>query len=359
VPGQSAKYSEKTERRLTRTDMVSIKTIAEKCGVSIATVSKALNGHSDVGEQTKEMVLETAKQLGYMPNSQARALKTNKTYNIGVLLDDKAKSGLTHPFFSAVLDGFRVECAKEGYDITLVNILNSKVGTQKMSCYQHCVYRNVDGVLATCVDFYSDEIMELMDSDMPILSIDFKRDKSHSVSSNNAVGLRSIVEYAYSCGHKKIAYIYGESAQVTTTRLNSYLDTMKELGLPVQPDYLRQGKYIDTELTEKIVTEMLGLFDPPTCIILPDDVAALGARNAASKLGKKIPDDLSIVGYDGISLCKLIKPELTTFCQDSYEMGRQAALKLIRLIEKNVPENEPFDVLVDGFLSKGNTVGKI
>ena len=354
------KDKQKKDRKACRPQIiVSIKTIAEKCGVSIATVSKALNGHTDVGEQTKELVLETAKQLGYMPNSQARALKTNKTYNIGVLLDDKAKSGLTHPFFSAVIDGFRVECAKQGYDITLVNILNSKVGTQKMSCYQHCVYRNVDGVLATCVDFYSEEIMELMDGDMPLLSIDFRRDRSHSVSSNNASGLRSIVEYVYSCGHKKIAYIYGESAQVTTTRLNSYLDTMKELGLSVQPDYLRQGRYTDSELTEKIVTEMLELFDPPTCIILPDDVAAIGARNAAAKLGKSIPGDLSIVGYDGIPLCKLIKPELTTYCQDSYEMGRQAALKLIRLIEKNVPENEPYDILVDGYLSKGNTVGKI
>ena len=104
---------------------------------------------------------------------------------------------------------------------------------------------------------------------------------------------------------------------------------------------------------------MMGLFNPPTCIILPDDVAAIGARNAAAKLGLTIPDDLSIVGYDGVPLCRLIKPELTTYCQDSYEMGRQAALKLIRLIEKNVPENEPYDVLVDGYLSKGNTVSKI
>lgn len=339
--------------------MVSIKTIAEKCGVSIATVSKALNGHTDVGDQTKELVLETAKKLGYMPNSQARALKTNKTYNIGVLLDDKAKSGLTHPFFSAVLDGFRVECAREGYDITLVNILNSKVGTQKMSCYQHCMYRNVDGVLATCVDFYSDEIMELMDSEMPILTIDFRRENTHSVSSNNAAGIRSIVEYAFKCGHRKIAYIYGESSQVTTTRLNSYLDTMKELGVSVQPDYLKQGRFTDSELTEKLVTEMMGLFDPPTCIILPDDVAAIGARNAVAKLGKTIPDDIAIAGYDGISLCKLIKPELTTYCQDSYEIGRQAAMKLIRIIEKNVGENEPFDIVVDGFLTQGNTIGKL
>lgn len=83
--------------------MVSIKTIAEECGVSIATVSKALNNHSDVGVATKQLVCETAKRLGYLPNAQARALKTNKTYNIGVLLNDKAKSGLTLAIFQLFL----------------------------------------------------------------------------------------------------------------------------------------------------------------------------------------------------------------------------------------------------------------
>ena len=98
--------------------VVSIKTIAEECGVSIATVSKALNNHSDVSSATKKLVCDTAKRLGYFPNSQARALKTNKTYNVGVLLQDKAHSGLTHSYFSAVLDSFRVEVEKNGYDIT-------------------------------------------------------------------------------------------------------------------------------------------------------------------------------------------------------------------------------------------------
>lgn len=336
--------------------MVSIRTIAEECGVSIATVSKALNNHNDVGAATKQLVLDTAKRLGYMPNASARALKTNKTFNIGVLLDDKAKSGLTHAFFSAVLDGFRVRCAELGYDITLINIISGLVGTSRMSCYGHCMYRNVDGILLACVDFYSKEIKEIFDSDIPVVSIDFKKEKCYSVSSDNSIGIRNLVEYIYNCGHEKIAYIYGESSQVTTTRLNSYLDTMKAMGLQVQPDYLRQGRYTDSKLTEQYVLEMMEHFDPPTCIIVPDDVAAIGAMNAARKVGKVIPDDISIVGYDGIGMIQLLKPNLTTYCQDTYAMGRVAADKLIRVIKKENSDDDVFDTIISGRLIEGNTV---
>lgn len=337
--------------------MVSIKTIAEQCGMSIATVSKALNNHTDVSSETKELVQKTAKKLGYLPNAQARALKTNRTYNIGVLLDDKAKSGLTHAFFSSVIDDFRVEATNYGYDITLVNIISSQIGTTKLNCYEHCKYRNFDGVLATCVDFYSSEIRELLDSEIPIISIDFRREGCYSVSSDNSVGLRKIVEYVYNCGHEKIAYIYGDSSQVTTMRLNAYLEAMKDLGLQVNPDYLKQARYVETELIEKLMEDMLNLPDPPTCVILPDDIAAIGAFNAVKKMGKKIPDDISVVGYDGIEMVQLIKPCLTTYCQNAHEIGRAAAEKLVRLIRKeNVDE---LDTVISGHLIKGNTVKNI
>ncbi len=337
--------------------MISIKNIAEKCGVSIATVSKALNDHKDVGAETKEMVLRTAKEMGYIPNTQARALKTNRTYNVGVLLDDVAKNGLTHAFFSAVIDNFRVEMANHGYDVTLINIVNSQVGTDKVNCYEHCKYRNFDGVLATCVDFYSNEIRELLDSEIPVVSVDFKRDGCYSISSDNAGGIKQIVEYVYECGHQKIAYIYGDSSQVTTTRLNAYLDTMKELGLQVHPDYLRQARYVDGELTEKLMEDMLKLQDPPTCVILPDDIAAIGAMNAVRKLGKSIPDDISIVGYDGINMVQLIKPSIATYCQDAAGIGRAAGEKLLKLIRKE--DIEDFNSIVPGHLIEGNTVKNI
>lgn len=336
--------------------MVSIKTIAEECGVSIATVSKALNNHNDVGAATKKLVCETAKKLGYLPNAQARALKTNKTFNIGVLLDDKAKSGLTHSYFSAVLDGFRVEAEKKGYDITFIC---GQIGGSSMSYYEHCMYRCVDGVLAACVDFYSSEVRDLMNGDIPVVSIDFMSEDGYSVSSDNAEGIRSIVEYVYKCGHTKIAYIYGDSSQVTTTRLNSYLDTIKDLGIQVQPDYLKQGRHLDSEITEKLTNEMMNLFDPPTCIIVPDDVAAIGAMNAVKKAGKVIPDDISIVGYDGIQMTQLITPSLTTFCQDTYEIGRAAADLLVKIIKKDEIPADRHNIVIGGYLIKGNTVKHI
>lgn len=98
--------------------MASIKDIAKACGVSVATVSKALNGHSDISQATKEKVRQAADKLGYMPNSAARALKTNRTYNLGVLFVDDAQSGLTHEFFAAVLDSFKRHAEGRGYDIS-------------------------------------------------------------------------------------------------------------------------------------------------------------------------------------------------------------------------------------------------
>ena len=101
--------------------MVSLKDISVRCGVSVATVSKALNGHKDVSEATRERLMKAAKEMGYFPNSQARALKTNRTYNLGVMYLDEAGSGLTHEFFAKVLDSFKTTAEAAGYDITFIN----------------------------------------------------------------------------------------------------------------------------------------------------------------------------------------------------------------------------------------------
>ena len=127
--------------------MVSLKTIAEKCGVSTATVSKALNDQRDISEETKNRVRKTAEALGYFPNAAARALKTNRSYNIGVLFEEDAGSGLTHEYFSGVLNGLKVQSEKQGYDITFINTCFEN---RKMSYYEHCRYRNFEGVAVTC-----------------------------------------------------------------------------------------------------------------------------------------------------------------------------------------------------------------
>lgn len=333
--------------------MVSIKDIAIKCGVSIATVSKALNNHNDVSSYTKQLVCETAKQMGYLPNSQARALKTNKTYNIGVLFVDKANSGLTHNYFSHVLDGFKVEAEKKGYDITFIS---SQIGGRTMTYLEHCRYRNVDGIMVACVDFYANEVLELLESNIPLVTIDFITSKNNYVISDNYLGMEQIVDYIYSMGHKKIAYIYGEDSQVTSQRLDSFQNTMKKYNLEIIPDYIKQGRYHDIKMTETLTKQMLNIANPPTCIIMPDDFSALGGLNAIADKGLVVPNDISIVGYDGIMLTQLINPHITTIKQNTREIGKKAAELLTSLIKKEEVSNNNNEFVIKGEFIVGETV---
>ena len=127
--------------------MVSMKDIAKKCGVSVATVSKALNDHKDIGAETRRRICAVAEEMGYMANSVARALKTNRSYNLGMLLVDERRSGLGHEYFSTIIEGFKAEAESHGYDITFIN---SHVGDQPTSYVKHCRYRGLDGVLVAC-----------------------------------------------------------------------------------------------------------------------------------------------------------------------------------------------------------------
>ncbi|MDY4413946.1 MAG: LacI family DNA-binding transcriptional regulator [Ruminococcus sp.] len=335
--------------------MVSIKTIAEECGVSIATVSKSLNGHKDISETTRNFVCETAKRLGYMPNSQARALKTNKSYIIGVLLADKAENGLTHVYFSAVIDSFKREMEKSGYDIVFIS---EKIGDRTMSFYEHCLYRNVDGVLAACVDFESNGVQGLIKSSVPLVAIDYKQKGLCSVVSDNRNGMSDLVNYIYSLGHRRIAYIYGDDSQVTSSRVTAYIDTLKMLGINHDENYLKHGKYLDCTSAEILTHDLMKLPSPPTCIIYPDDYCAISGLEVIKKYAEANPfGKISVAGYDGLLAGRIKSLSLTTVKQDTYSIGTNAGRLLKRIIAKeDIPEDEMVSV-VRGFLVNGQTVG--
>ncbi len=336
--------------------MVSIKDIASVCGVSIATVSKALNGHNDVSESTKTMIRETAKKLGYLPNSQARALKTNRTYNLGVLFAERAGSGLTHSHFAAVLNGFKKEAEANGYDITFIS---RQIGGSRMTYYEHSVCRNLDGVVIVCADDFEDpEVAELLKSSVPTVTIDYESSGSPAVLSNNEAGMSELVNYACGMGHTKIAYIYGETSSVTSARLKGYEETLRSLNINVRSDYLLQGRYRDPIKTEELAEKLVLLDDPPTCVILPDDFSAIGALTAFERLGLSVPEDISVMGYDGIILSEFLNPGLTTFVQDTDRIGAEAASRLIALIKKEISTDAP-PVVVDGYLREASSVRKL
>ena len=336
--------------------MVSMKDISVKCGVSVATVSKALNGHKDIGEATRQRVLEAVKELGYFPNSSARALKTNKTWNLGVLFADEAQSGLTHDYFSYVLDYFKQEAEERGYDITFINA--SKSGRKGMTYLEHCRYRSFDGVVIACIDFEGDEVAELVSSDIPVVTIDHLYNNRTSIISDNIKGMKDLFTYVYEMGHRRIAYIHGEDSMVTKNRVSSFYHTAAELGVEIPDSYVKSAPYRDTKRTYEVTNELLDLKNPPTCILYQDDFSCFGGLNAIKERGLKIPDDISVAGYDGIRLGRHIEPQLTTLKQDTEKLGRLAARKLIELIEQ--PKSCLMEqIIVPGEVFEGKTVKKI
>ena len=197
--------------------MVSLKMIAEKCGVSPATVSKALNDQKDVSEETKKRIREQAREMGYFPNAAARALKTNHSYNLGVLFKEEADRGLQHEYFSGVLNSLKVQAEKQGYDITFIN---SCFENRKMTYYDHCKYRNFEGVAIVCADFNDPDVLELMNSEIPTVTIDYIHENCTAVSSNNIRGMEELVRHIHSQGHKRIAYIHGQIGSSVTRDLS-------------------------------------------------------------------------------------------------------------------------------------------
>ncbi len=336
--------------------MASLKDIAKICNVSVATVSKALNDHRDIGEETKENIKRVAKELGYLPNLSARALKTNKTYGIGVLFVDEARSGLTHDYFSGVLDSFKRTAEEAGYDITFIN--SSKNRVNKMTYLEHSRYRGFDGVVLACIDFNDPEVIELVQSDIPVVTIDYVFHNRISVLSDNVAGMKDLVEYIYGKGHRRIAYIHGAPSAVTSGRLSSFYRTAEKLGIEIPDEYIRQAAYRSTTDTYQVTNELLDLKNPPTCIIYPDDFSAFGGINAIRERGMQIPEDISVAGYDGIRAARHLEPKLTTIRQATEKIGEVAAKRLISLIEK--PKTTVMEqIIIPGNIIEGKSVGEI
>ena len=339
--------------------MVSMKDIAKKCGVSVATVSKALNGQKDIGEETRKRICATAEEMGYMASSVARALKTNRSYNLGMLLVDERRSGLGHEYFSTIIEGFKAEAESRGYDVTFIN---SHVGNQPTSYVKHCRYRGLDGVLVACVNFEDPRIRELAAGNIPLVSIDYCFEGHTAVFSDNQSGVDALVRYAYEKGHRKIAFLHGENTAVTRNRLAGFHKACRELGLNIPDEYIVPCVYHDPDLCEKATWKLLHLASPPTCILFSDDFSFIGGHNAIIQSGYSLPwgltgeKKISAIGYDGINLARMMR--LTTYTQNAYTIGKTAAQRLIHTVE-HPNEAVPEQIMISGELMEGISVQDI
>ena len=327
--------------------MVRLKDIAEVCGVSIATVSRALNGLTSDSKERTAFIRQTARDMGYYPNAAAKTLKTCRSNNIGILYEDQ----MNHEYFSSLIDDLRCEADKNDYDLTFLG----RGGLAENSYYEHARQRNLDGVIVVQADYESAGIIRLATSSIPTVIIDHPYEGCDCVISDNRASMDQIVRHVFERSHRKIAFIQGEKGAVSRERLAGFYKICAELGIRVPVEYVREGHFHNPSDCYLVVKALLDLNDPPTCVLCPDDYSCLGALWQLESQGIRVPQDISLIGYDGIRISHMLQPHLTTYRQDTARIAREVFGLMIDAIED--PENHlPKHITVPGVLVEGETV---
>ncbi len=279
---------------------------------------------------------------------------SDKSYSLGILFEDEASNGLTHDFFAAVLNGFKKEAERCGYEITFIN--THKDAPHRKTYLQRIQERQIEGVGIICTDIKDPEVLEVVGSDVPVVTIDEPLEGVISVLSDNAQGIKNLVYHIAGMGHTKIAYIHGNMNSVTQIRLQNFKEACEKLRIQVPDEYIRQSYFRDINKTAYETEALMRLPEPPTCIIFPDDYAAIGGINIIKAYGLVIPDDISVAAYDGIDIPSRYDPQITTVKQDMEGMGKVAAEKLITLIEAPDKITDFSDVMIETKLVEGHTI---
>ncbi|GAB2318263.1 substrate-binding domain-containing protein [Alkalibacterium sp. s-m-22] len=333
--------------------MVTIYDIAKHSGYSIATVSKALNNKS-VSAKAREAIMKAVEELHYTPNSSARTLATSKSWIIGIVFDENLGFGLAHPFFSQVIEGFKKHVELYNYDLLFVS---RHMGLQEET-YKHLLHRGVDGI-AVIQSFGADELRDI-NMTIPAVYIDRPTSEPGSVYSDNRSGSRLAVNHLADCGHEKIAHIMGDQTTYAgIQRAEGFKEAMEANGLTVRPEYLVDGGYYSQAGGREAMIRLLSLEDKPTAVYAAGDEMAIAAIRVIKESGLKVPEDISVVGFDDIKLAQHIDPPLTTIRQDKEMIGRQAAIMLLDKISSTEEADKDIRKMVPVTLVKRQSVKRI
>lgn len=311
---------------------IGIVDVAEYAGVSIATVSKILNGKDEhISTETRERVLEAVKALNYVPNDMARRLKERSSKTIGLVLPDVNNA------FPEMAQGAEAEARKRDYNLFFCTTDGNPI--QEARCLRTLVSKMVDGIIYVSSDLETSETL-LSELTIPCVAVDRfvnKRDNIGIVQVDNHRAMRDVARFIKERGAKKICYITADVTQSPAReRLEGLLSGLKEIGLELPAQLLYTGSF-DVETGYIGAMNLLSRDPEIDCIVCGNDMIAIGVINVCHKMGKAIPSDVKVIGFDDIYLAKYLNPELTTVRQDAYGMGKCAAKMLIDYVESDIP----------------------
>lgn len=338
-------------------DLATIYDIAKICGVSPATVSKALSGASDVSGATRARVRQAAKSLGYIPDGRARALSQDRSWTICVLCQDGSEMGLRHYLFAGIIESFKSVVERHGYDISFIS---NHIGKTGLSYFGHCRYRKADGVFIVNTNHASEEARELIESELPKIAIDYSDSRVGCVMTDCDKSMEILYGYLWDLGHRNIVYMHGEpNKYITELRIKGLKAAMAAKGVVLRNENLIQSKYYSPQGGYESMKELLHMRKRPTAVIASDDYSAVGAVRAARDMGLCVPEDISIAGFDGIEIAQLMSPRLTTIRQDMFGMGAKAAENLIKQILGIGKHDKPENIILEPQLLIGNSCRRI
>jgi LacI family transcriptional regulator len=312
-----------------------MKDVAREAGVSINTVSRALNGKPDVNEDTKKRILQIADRLNYVPNFLAKGLVTKNTRTIGVIVSDNA-----NPVFARMIKGVEDYARSRGYNIILSN--TDEKYEREEEAVRLLREKQVDGLVITLTPAQKKrtDILELKRSGVPFILLNRHMDDimTDYVINDNVYGAYLAVSHLVKLGHKRVGYISGPS-QISSAqeRLEGYKKALFENNIEFDNSLVKESN-LKMEDGYRLIKEFLELENRPTAVFTYSDLLAIGALKALKEAKLKVPKDIALVGYDDIEFSSLLEVPLTTVHQPKYRIGEEGAKIIINRIEKKDSE---------------------
>ncbi len=325
---------------------ITIKEIAKIAGASKTTVSRVISNSPLVSKQTKEKILKIIEEKKYKPSRIAQCLRTKKTKTLGLILAD-----IENPFYTRLAKGVLDTAIENNYDVIISNSDNDITKEEKE--INSLIYRQVDGLLITTVELKTNTIEKLLIREMPFLLIDCKLDTQgvNYITNDNYYGAKLATKYLIDLGHKKILFVGNEKLLSFKERYRGFKDVMKEHNIfrrNILPERLLnfvkdQKQSINVE---SIVKYLMKISEKPTAIFVCNDYVAISLITIMSNKGIKIPEDISIIGYDNIKYASSVG--LTTIRQSKYLLGKLATEELLKILEnENIKETRRIILMPD------------
>lgn len=301
-----------------------IRTVASAAGVSVATVSRVMNKVPTVDAQLSKRVRAAVQKLGYVPNTQARALVSGRSKLLGVIISD-----ITNPFFPELIQGFEDKAIDVGYE-ALIGSTNYDL--QRMEhCVQRMLERKVEGVAVMTFGIEEPILERLSSGGIPMVFIDVAPRKKNvsTIHVNYDQGIGQAVQHLAALGHRRIGYITGPHLlHSANARLNAFLSAAERVGIRVPETCIFHGDHTG-EGGSRGGEHLLSIRQPPTAIMCSNDVSALGAMQAIARAGLSIPNDISVIGFDDIKLTEYMLPPLTTIRMSGRDIAASAVYALL------------------------------